>query len=819
MGRSKYIADHAVETARLCVLKATAAERLAMEAKQEAEEHFNDRAAAKIGVDAASAGYKAAQAGQHATVIGQQAAVWEDPNLPPQDTIRQLEYVIRLIDSVIDKAAEVAYNAAQIAPNLGDPSKKLVKECTVKQSTLKRQVHLSTRKLANILASRDEITKRQKPSKINSEAKYLVDFIIEAEEIENDTEETQVQTITQKFQLDQGNSLIDYVVTLANQQVVLANYVCALTALQLPRVSLENTYMRKRNNHIRPLRTQEDLGVYNISRRFASEIKEIIENIQIIAEKSMEIGKTDLKQPILYNKEPNPIVDMELIIMKNKIYRLSKNIFTVHTKEAASFSQQMDEMMAQATQAIDHAVAKAAQLIHMDIAIVEANELIHSYKRVENLIDQISTLASRVAILAYQERLVVWGEYNDKEKDDPQVLAVVAQQADKVANEAAQAATLASQAANRAGQSVTQLIHDLRGNLAIRLATLARTWHVLPSDASTTSLAEVKRMCWEADTACKDARDVYEKIEQARRDAEQFCTRGIIAAQPVSWWSIWPWLLSTSFKQSEEAAKQSSEALDQVGQAAVLAGQAVAQSGLAVTQASQAVATLGQIVTGHLDSHSPLPLRKEAFPLEQIVPIAQQIGVSIALAGQTAAQARQAAYNVALAAQTTQKAAKIAQAVQQIEWLKKWRQIVIFLLGVLLSLVSTGMLFFTPIITPDSPTFNSILVAIGTVAIVDNYLLLTCLVENIQKMTRMFHKLVTLICCALLCLLAGFVIFDALLLWVFQNPPNDMTRAITSILIALLIMLPPFITGVVYYQHCTLNDLHPYDVPTSALES
>ena len=176
-----------------------------------------------------------------------------------------------------------------------------------------------------------------------------------------------------------------------------------------------------------------------------------------------------------------------------------------------------------------------------------------------------------------------------------------------------------------------------------------------------------------------------------------------------------------------------------MGQAAILAGQVVAQSGLAVTQASQAVAILGQIVTRHLESHLPPALRKGAFPLDQIVRVAQQIDVSIARAGQTAAQASQATYNVALAAQTTQKATKIAQAVQQIKWLKNSRQKGIFWLGLLLPLVSISMLLFRPI-TPNDPMFNSIIAAIGTVAIVDSYLLLTCLVENIQKMTRMFSQ-------------------------------------------------------------------------------
>lgn len=145
----------------------------------------------------------------------------------------------------------------------------------------------------------------------------------------------------------------------------------------------------------------------------------------------------------------------------------------------------------------------------------------------------------------------------------------------------------------------------------------------------------------------------------------------------------------------------------------------------------------------------------------------------------------------------------------------------IFWLGVLLSLASIGMLPFTLIIKPDNPTFNSIIVAVGTVAIVDSYLLLTSLVEDIQKMKRMSHKLVTLICCALLCLLAGFFIFSALLPWeIFQLPSSGIFKTtITSILIALLIILPPFVTGVVYYLHCTLNNLHPYDAPTSALES
>ena len=608
MGRSKYIADQAVEMARLCVLKATAAERLAMEAKQEAE-YINNRAVARTGVDAARAGYKAAQAGQHATVIGQQAAMWEDPNLPPQDTIRQLEYILRLIDSVTSKAAEVAYRAAQIAPNLGkeDLSKELAKgyagnqnalihlisiwtkkaqtaeskdiiekqtrELTVKQSALKLQVHLSTRKLANILANGDK-TDGQKRLKINLEAECLVDFIIKAEEIEKDKEETQVQTIAQKFPPDQENSPIAYyVVKLANQQVVLANYVCALTSLQLSRVSLKNPDMREWDDHTaQTLGTQEDLYVYNnISKRFFGKIVEIIQSIDYIAKQIIDTDDVIFKQSILYKEEPDPMIDMNLISIQEKTKQLSYDIFTPYGKEYKSISRQIDEMMAQAAQAIDQAVAKAAQLIHMDIAIAEAYKVIHSHERIEDMIDQISTLASRVAILAYQERIVVWGEYNDKEKDDPQVLEVVARQAYKVAKEAAQAAEQASQAANRAGQSVTQLIHDLLNGPSLRwfihdhlLNGPSLRWHVhnllnkpsrrgnhatqnvLPSDASITissSLDEIQRMCREADTACKAAWNVYEKIEQERRDAEQFCTKGIIAAQSVSWWPIWPWLL------------------------------------------------------------------------------------------------------------------------------------------------------------------------------------------------------------------------------------------------------------------------------------
>ncbi len=855
MARSKYLADQAVEMAAQCVLRAVDAERQAMKAKQEAEQ-FNNCLVVQTGVEAAREGYKAAHAGQHATIIGQQAAVWEDPKLPPQDIIREQEYEIRLIESIIDKAAEVAFKAAQIASDTSEGDlKNLAEGRTGRQSALKRRMHLWAARLADILANRVK-TDAEKSSMIKKEAQLLADFCAKTETgteaeksammkkegklladffAKTETEDTQDQTIAPKSELDLRNFQIEWIVILlADQQVALANYVCALVAWRLPRVPLKTAEKKKWDNiHSQSLDKQEILYIRDIAHGVTNTSCRVVRCVEAIVEWINKEAKSTVKQAIFhqalfYQEEPRPIIVME---------NISKLELRELIADSESNYQHIDETIMRVTQAIDTVVAKAKEWIHMymNISGVKALESNYTLESIESIVDQISTLASRVAILAHH---VIWHEYSEVEKDDPQVLEMVAEQAYEISKDAALACEYAAQAAQRAGQSVTQLIHDLDGPSQIgNLATQARAWLLLPSEEKATiknsysalstvissSLNEAELMCWKADTACKAAGNVYEEIELARRDAEQFCIKGIIAAQPISWRSIWPWSFplwaaSNSFKQSEEATKQSSEAVDQVGQAAVLAGQAVALSGLAVAQASEAVAILGQLGTRCPDSHWPLPSRKEAFPqLNQVIQVAHHVGASVAQASQLAAQASQAANNVALAAQTTQQTAQIAQAVQQIEWLKKKRQKCILGLAMILSLASICILLLTPIINPNGPLFHLIITAIGIVAIVDSCLLLASLGENIQKMTRLSHKLLTLICCALLFLLVGFVIFYALLPWI--PLPNEMPGTIASILTALLIILPPFITGIVYYQHCTLNNLHPYDVPTSTLES
>lgn len=912
MARSKYIADQAVEAARLCVLKASEAEQRAMRARQKAES-LNNCFVVQAGREAAREGYKAAQAGQNATVFGQQTAVWEDPNLPPKDTVRQLEYVARLIESVVDKAAEVAYEAAQVAqnpegekPEAEDREAQLqthiqtqLQECTGKQTDLKRRMQLSTRRLANIMANHD-MPNNRKSSSIEKEAQDILSYIEEAEGIEKETERPtkpdeghwnllisyvvmlagqqamEEAKGTAKPDEDHRKPLIPHAVMLAGQQVTLANYVCALVASRLPQ-TFSNSIKKKRMS---PFCRDGERYIHDIFARADISIK----YIKII----YEIIKRESDNLFVYID--NPIIDIDINRIQGGLYKQSfKGEQTVGVDTRKSNSQLIDEKAAEVAQAMDVAVAKVDGLIRKILTIEEADESSHSSKersedaelknkergaKLENLIDQLSTLASRVAILAHQERIVVWGEDSEEEKqDDPQVLEAVALQVDKIANEASQAAEYASQAAKRAGQSVTQLFHDLnRSSQISELVTQAFAWFLSPtevkeqmktscSQTSPVSLGEVQLVCREADTACKEARNVYEKIEQARRDAEQSCKKGIIAAQSVSWWPVWPWpspprwakrLWSNlshnqmeetakqsadppqwvqwlwpnpSHNQSKETAKQSSEAVDQVGQAAVLAGQAVAQSGQAVTQASQAVAMLGKIVTQRFNHHSlPWPRKSEAnsLPLNQIIPVAQQVGKSVVRAGQMAAQASQAANNVALAAQTAQKMAKIAQATQQIEWLTKGRQKWIFRLSMILPLASICMLIILSIYhitsAPGNPALHWIIATIGIAAIIDSYLLMTSLVENIKKMRNMFHRLLTLLCCALLMV---SVIFYAFLIWII--PSNVRTIASSEILsvtaLISIIILFPTITCIVYYQHCTLNNLHPHEVPTSALES
>ncbi|HEU5383815.1 MAG TPA: hypothetical protein VFV38_51100 [Ktedonobacteraceae bacterium] len=972
MSRSKYIADQAVEAARLCVLHASDAERRAMVAMQEAE-RLNNRFVVQAGRDAAREGYKAAQAGQNATVVGQRTAVWEDPNLPPKDIIRQLEYVARLIDSVVDKAAEVAYAAAriaqdlrkkdftdktdeiayravQIAQDLGkkDLSKELekgrggqrnfwkhlivrwaekvqklepedveaqfqerlqdynieaqLKERTRKQTDLKHQVHLSTRKLANILANH-EMSKDKKFSRIEKEAQHIFSFIGEAEGTAGPEE-------------GHWNPRIHYVVMLASQQVTLANYICALVASRLPQAYLKTLEKKEADKvklgisyldempHIRNILAYAEIDVKYmeiIERKTREKFRQWSEKVSSLYKKEELASDEDEPEPII---EMDTIIDIDIRRIEDE---LNEKLLSKDGKEldARKTSQLIDETASHVVQAMDTAVAKvdksilhldtlidkATKLINSDTSIAKSDKSIHRHEDIEhpgleNLMDQLSTLASRVAILAYQERIVVWGEGSEEEKEDnPQVLKEVAQQVDKLAKTAAQAAEYASQAAKRAGQSATQLMPDLSKSFQIsnRLTQILKWRTSVPPEVREhigsarsleemrSSLDEIQRMCREADTACKEAMNVYEKIEQARRDAEQFCKKGTITVRSVSWWPIWPWpsptwlhkwlwpalsnssdqpqepeqrssdppkrvqwlLPNPSHNQSQDAAKQASEAVDQVGQAAVLAGQAVAQSGQAVAQASLAVAILGQVITRHSASNSPVQLRilhKQSFLWDKIIPIAQQVGESVARAGQMASQASQAANNVAKAAQATQKMAKTAQAVQQVEWLIRGRQKWIFWLGIILSSASIIMLLLLPFLI-NSPILYWVIMIIGIGAIVDSYLLIAALVENIKKMRQMFHRILTLVCCALLFLLVGFLIsytffrginiYNTIALSATLSTirPGGIPRTIALVTIALLIVLPPSITGIVYYQHCTLNNLHPPEDPTSALEN
>lgn len=328
--------------------------------------------------------------------------------------------------------------------------------------------------------------------------------------------------------------------------------------------------------------------------------KKLLDNILAYAEidvKYMEIIERKTREKFrqwsekissLYKKEeltldedePEPITEMDTIIdidIKRMKDELNEKLFPKdgNGPDAQKRPQLIDETASHVVQAMDTAVAKvdksilrldtlidvATRLIRSDTRIAKSDKSLRTHEDIEhggleNLMDQLSTLASRVAILAHQERIVVWGEGSGVEKEDnPQVLEEVARQVDKLAKVAAQEAERASQAAKRAGQSVTRLMPDLNKSFQVsnRLTQILKWRTSVPPEVREhigsarsleemrSSLDEIQRMCREADTACKEAMNVYEKIEQARRDAEQFCKKGTITARSVSWWPIWPW--------------------------------------------------------------------------------------------------------------------------------------------------------------------------------------------------------------------------------------------------------------------------------------